>query len=520
MLQIQSRPRHSAPGAPAAPPESAPPPAPTPFASARAATAANASLGVSWLNNFLQVAVVQEGQVSGTWSSPLSPEDIRDLGDLMREAVKQTGFTGTTVSVVLAHPQFIQQIIDAPPAKGAALESYIQRQVDQQKGAEGALAWVSQPRLHSKTGQGLLLSLLPESFVDQLKKEFQRAGLRLKVLIPVTAVLQEHLGKLPRSPTDTVLVVADANGLTSLLVAQPNGQIVLGRAVAGGWAQQADRVALDIKRTSLFVTQQLNQAVNSIWLFGPPSVDQMRRLQADLGTPVLPFPQELSPTVWAEAATRWPADRAPNLIPYEPEVAPRQNVVNRLVLTVAAGVAAVAIATVVLLETLARQEVKSLTRLKTQANELQTRHLELQRLTGDVVSRRQAIHELKDNRVAPVPAWFLGQIGEACPRSLLLTGSQIRREGTGWKFQLLGRLQPTQRTNTVEAGLLAKSVKEFSLRLSTSPLRAKLTEAPAVVPPPRSESGGNAFARWAQAKGLNLTAQTADQRFVLEGTLQ
>jgi hypothetical protein len=225
-------------------------------------------------------------------------------------------------------------------------------------------------------------------------------------------------------------------------------------------------------------------------------------------------------TVWAEAATRWPADRAPNLIPYEPEVAPRQNVVNRLVLTVAAGVAAVAIATVVLLETLARQEVKSLTRLKTQANELQTRHLELQRLTGDVVSRRQAIHELKDNRVAPVPAWFLGQIGEACPRSLLLTGSQIRREGTGWKFQLLGRLQPTQRTNTVEAGLLAKSVKEFSLRLSTSPLRAKLTEAPAVVPPPRSESGGNAFARWAQAKGLNLTAQTADQRFVLEGTLQ
>jgi hypothetical protein len=123
MLQIQSRPRHSAPGAPAAPPESAPPPAPTPFASARAATATNASLGVSWLNNFLQVAVVQEGQVSGTWSSPLSPEDIRDLGDLMREAVKQTGFTGTTVSVVLAHPQFIQQIIDAPPAKGAALTS-------------------------------------------------------------------------------------------------------------------------------------------------------------------------------------------------------------------------------------------------------------------------------------------------------------------------------------------------------------------------------------------------------------
>jgi len=518
MLQLQNRSHSSAPASPSGPPTQG---TRTAGPSQRTAvTGGQAQLGVSWLNNFLQVAVVQQGQVTAEWSSPLSGEDVRDLGDLLREAVKRTGFAGNSASLVFAHPQFIQQLMDAPPAKGAALDAYLQRQVDQQKGPEGALSWVAQPRLHSKNGQGLLLSLLPESLLEQLKREFSRAGLRLKVLVPVTAVLQEQLSRVPRSPTETVLIVADTNGLSSLLAARPDGELILGRSVAGGWSLQSDRVAMDIKRTSLFVSQQLGQTVGSIWLFAPPAVELMRRLQSDLGIPVLPFPQDVTATFWAEAVTRWPADKAPNLIPYEPELAPSQNVVNRLVLSVAIGAAVVAVATGVLLETLARQEINSLARLKSQSAQLQGRHLELQRLTGDVVSRRQAIRELKDNRLAPVPAWFLGQLGEACPRNLLLTSAQIRREGEGWRFTVGGRLQPGARTNAVDSAVVAKSAKEFSTRLASGPLRAQMLAGPATVPPPKSEAGGGAFARWVQAKGLNLTAQTADQRFVLEGTLQ
>jgi hypothetical protein len=468
----------------------------------------------------LHVVAYQQGLVTGSWSSSLSPDDLRDFGDLLREAIKQTGFTGQTVALVLAHPQLVQQLIDAPPARGTALESYVQRQVDQQKGPDGTLAWVSQPRAHSKTGQGLLLTLLPETFIQSLKKECQRAGLRLKVLIPVTAILEEHLSKLPCGGTDIVLVAADTNGLTSLLVARTDGELILGRSVAGGWALQADRVAMDLKRTSLFVSQQLGQSVAGIWLFGPPAADQMRRLQTDLGVAVLPFPQETSPTFWAEAAARWPSDRAPNLIPHEHEMAPRQHLFARIALVSAITVAVAATTAILVLETLARQEIRDLAALKNQAAELQGKHLELQRLTGDVVRRRETIRELKDNRIAPVPAWFLGQVGEVIPRNLVLTSSQIRREGGEWKFRLAGRLLAPRGTNAPSSLALAKSVKELAQSLTTGPLQAQVNEPAGLPTAARNEAGGNSFARWAQTKGLNLTAQAADQRFVLEGTLR
>lgn len=518
MLQLKNR--HTTPSSPTPPASSGPPAAPMPLVAARATPPGNATLGISWLNNFLQVAVLRQGQVIASWSSPLSPDDTGDLGDLLKEAVKQTGFAGNTAALVLAHPQFIQQIIDAPPAKGAALDSYITHQLEQQKGAEGSLAWVAQPRLHGKTGQGLLLTLLPETFLTRLKREFLRAGLRLKVLIPVSAVLQEHLGKLPRGAEEIVMVVADTNGLTSLLVARPDGELLLGRSVAGGWSLQADRVAMDLKRTGLFVNQQAGQAVNSVWLLAPPPAEQMRRLQADLGIPVMPFPQELTPTFWAEAATRWPAERAPNLIPHEPEVAPRQQIVNRVVVTAATVVTLVALATGILLEVLARQERNNLARVQSQLQQLQARHLELQRQTGDVLQRRLAIRELRENRLVPMPAWFLGQLGEACPPTLLLTSSQIRREGSEWAFAVAGQLELITRTNSIDQPALEKAVRDFSAKLAAAPLHARL-RGPAEVQAAREPSpAGGAFKRWAQSKGLNLAGKPADQRFVLEGALQ
>lgn len=382
------------------------------------------------------------------------------------------------------------------------------------------MAWVSQPRLHGKTGQGLLLTLLPESFLAQLKRECQRAGLRLKVLIPVSAVLQEHLGKVPRAAEEVVMVVADTNGLTSLLVARPDGELLLGRSMAGGWSLQAERVGMDIKRTGLFVSQQTGQAVNSIWLLGPPAADQMRRLQADLGIPVMPFPQELSPTFWAEAATRWSPERAPNLIPHEPEVAPRQLMVNRVVVTAAAVVTVIALATGILLEVLSAQERSALLRVQSQLQQLQARHLELQRQTGDVLQRRLAIRELRENRLAPVPAWFLGQLGEACPPTLLLTSSQIHRDGEGWSFAVSGQLELITKTNSIDQPALDRAVKELSAKLSAAPLHARLNGPAEVSAVREPAAGAGAFKRWAQSKGLNLAGKPADQRFTLEGVLQ
>ena len=55
------------------------------------------------------------------------------------------------------------------------------------------------------------------------------------------------------------------------------GQILLARTLPGNWNQDAQRLAVDLNRTILFVNQQQGAALNQgVWLFGPGAVERSR----------------------------------------------------------------------------------------------------------------------------------------------------------------------------------------------------------------------------------------------------
>src|SRR5215471_18225748 len=86
------------------------------------------SLSVSCLNNQFKAVAVHHGRVEGTWERPGESDGVGNFDAFLREAVEHTGYRGHTVSLVLAHPRLVQQLIDVPPVKSAALEKLILRQ--------------------------------------------------------------------------------------------------------------------------------------------------------------------------------------------------------------------------------------------------------------------------------------------------------------------------------------------------------------------------------------------------------
>ena len=115
------------------------------------------TLSVSWLNNQFKAVAVVRGMIEGTWEHPGEIEGAQHFEELIREAVKQTGYRGTTVSLVLAHPRLSQQLVETPPLRGQMLAKFVARQAQQHKpeqrcyhrivevfrqGLDGALAYL------------------------------------------------------------------------------------------------------------------------------------------------------------------------------------------------------------------------------------------------------------------------------------------------------------------------------------------------------------------------------------------
>jgi len=78
-------------------------------------------LSASWLNGQFKAVAVHRGAVEGTWENPSEAEATANFEPLLREAVQKTGFRGQTVSLVLAHPRLMQQLVDVSRVKWAAL---------------------------------------------------------------------------------------------------------------------------------------------------------------------------------------------------------------------------------------------------------------------------------------------------------------------------------------------------------------------------------------------------------------
>lgn len=481
------------------------------------------TLGFSWLHGRAAAVAIHRGEVTGTWTKEGIPDDLSRLGEYAREAARETGYKGATVSLLLAHPRLAHQLIETAPAKGSALQAMIARQADRAKVFEGTAAWSFQTTAGSQNPQSHLLHLLPRTLLDQMVRNIERAGLHLVSVLPPTAVLHGQLARLPLTGSEVAVIAADCGDRVTVVVGRKNGDLLLARSLDINRAKGTASFGVDLSRTILFVNQQFGVNVGSVWLFGTGAAERAAELQSQIQTPIKISPETDSPTYWAEDALKLPPELAPNLIGTEQRLAPQRQTLMRVTSMVSLVLLCAAAASAGFVQYLSARERHEIRRLGTRIRTLQSEHLELQKAHQLLAQQEASVKTVIDDRIPPVPAYFLAYLGDAVPPDLRLTRVSVRRDNALWHVELAG----TAQTNTPGRSPLAfnTSLANFAATLTNGPFRLRLAPPPALPPKPPSarDVAAGVIANWA-ARRANPAAVPPPQlnrdRFSLEGWMQ
>ena len=465
-------------------------------------------LSLSLMNERFSATAVHRGSPVGNWERPEPVTDFADFTPGLRDAIKQTNYAGTPATVVIAHQRLAQQLVETPPVKGQNLKWFVQRRVAQLKPFPADAAWSYQPTVRTRNAQAVLLHLFPKPFIDQLVQAAGEAELKLARVIPASAVLQRQLAALPLQGDEVALLAAETGGTTTVVIGRKDGQIYLGRTLSNSWIAHADRVGVDINRTILYVKQQFGATVSTVWLFGAAAQNQLRPLQVSLKLPVRLSPVEPSPFYWNQEALKIPADDTSNLISSEELEAPRRRVLMRATSVFVGLMALVALVSALGVQMLVLDRARQFRAQQSKIQEMQERRSRLQTRENDFLQQKEFVKVVSDDKVEPVPGWFLGYLGNALPTELWLDHFQLKREDKLWRIQLGGMLQPT--TNAAPAKVLAAAVETLTNNLAQGPFHVRILSE-------TNQNGAGAQAR--PSAGRPAPPASGEPQFFLEGVM-
>jgi hypothetical protein len=437
------------------------------------------TLSVSWLNNQFKAVAVHRGRVTGTWERPgIETNAAGDFETFIREAVRQTGYHGQTVSLVLAHSRLVQHMVDVPPVKWAALSKVIQRQAAQQKFFPGEAACASQMLASAKKSPRVLLHLLPRLILNQLMLACRRNDLHLVSVLPASAALQQQVSALSLQRSEVAMLAAETAGSTTLVICDGDGRLLLARTLQGTWNEDPAKLALDLNRTILFVSQQLNVNLNrGLYLFGAGAAEQAEEIHRQIQLPVKVSPVACEPFYWATASLKIRPEGAPNFQSPELQKAPQRRVFAKVVATAATLLLAACIGLTAYSIVQSRREQATLASFHQQMAQMEVRQKEFDQLDAELKRKQQAIQLVLGDRPPPKPAWLLAYLGQVVPADLVVTNFSAKREDDYYRVKLSGTYQAAG--VTPNAPPVADSIEKLKAALAGSPFHMRILETDA-----------------------------------------
>ena len=360
------------------------------------------TLNVGWLNNRFKAIAVHRGIIEGTWEAAEEVKGPGSFGELIKTAAEKTGYRGQHVALVLAHPRLAQQLVDVPPVKRGALRKILQRQAQQQKIFPGEAAWAYQTCLAGKTIQQVVLHLFPKTMLDQLVAGCQRNGLHLTLVTPASSVLHQQLVQLPLEKGEVGLLAAKTGATTTVVIGRNDGQILLARTLPATWNDGADRLAVDLSRTILFVNQQHGLTVKGLWLFGEGAQEQCREIQKLVQLPVQLSPVECGPLYWETQALRLRPAQSPNFISVEMRIEPQKRAVARMVGVATALFVMASAAITLYCHRQGEQETRNIAMLQRQTAQFAEQLQKLTQRNAELDRRERVVRVVTGGRIAPI----------------------------------------------------------------------------------------------------------------------
>ncbi|MFT4637934.1 MAG: hypothetical protein ACI8T1_001250 [Verrucomicrobiales bacterium] len=491
---------------------------------------------LSWLDGQMRFVFGRNGETVAKWECLGEPEDLGKetfkLSTALRIAVKETGFTGKNFGLVLEHGKLTQQLLSTPPAKGRDLELYIERQVDQLKVVDAAVAisWMETEPI--KTSKGLMLYLFPTSLREKLIAECREAGLHLLILVAPTALLNSEIAKLSIADDEIVMIAAQMGQSTAVVIGGKEGAFFLARSLRCNWKESPERLNSELNRSTIFLRQQFGKDIGSVWLVGDgadehaeqmrlgtdENVEQMRG-GSDLSVKVSPV--GVTPYYWAEQMLTFSPETDANVINSEQRNEPRRKMLLRITGGVICLLIIMSLSVVALIEFQIRNATKELEASKPNETRLMREKDDLERQFESLRVNKEIARLVQEEKLPPVSGWFLSYLATMVPSELVLTKVEVRRvdnltkedgakdappEGL-WKARLEG---VGIVTTEIPPNRVKVAFKSFSHDLTVSPFHLVITDKTKQFTP-------RSIGSWISTDG---TAAANASQFYIEGVMR
>lgn len=426
-------------------------------------------LSVSILNGRFKALSIVKDSIERSWEHRGRVHSPQSIQQALQDAIHHTEFPGDQIAILIEDSRFIVQTLQLPPMPSSDLLPVLERRVEQEKSWDGPAAWRYRMGLEARGKRTVHLEIWPQHVVDTLTHICQDLGLNLRQLAPLSALSESQLSGLPVEPGEASLLVTILEGRVTFVAGRDDGSLLWTRHLSPkqDWVPLGTRVGTEANRTIMFITQQTNLTVSTVWFLGEEERLTIQEIQPHLPTPVLPCPVFPDWKYWLWVGATLPIDHPSNFTPAEVLRAPLNNLLSKSLVASLALFLLVGVGTIGYIEGYLWKKRAVVQTTATHHQTLRKEQGEWNRKLVALQQNQRWVQVIDRDPKVSVEGSFLGYLGNVIPSHIILQKAGISRLDHGWALELTG-ITTLNLTNTLQ------ELDQFVQRLEEGPFHVRL----------------------------------------------
>lgn len=427
-------------------------------------------LGITLFQGWIRALKIDGSGNEKTWSAKDKVNSIEEIREVLKEVVHATDSSGCYASIVLNHDLLRHKTIEVPPMSSKDIKIYLTRKVNQLKEFDEEAAF-SYTRTSTKEKARVSINYIPLSFLNELKQACTDAGVFLMQITPFLRVRQKQFQELSIDNNEAAIIIVKMYDKVSLLIGKNDGSIFSDRRLKADMKNDEDieRVAKEVKRSILYNKQQFGERVVLAKISEHFSENVFQCFNKNLNIQVDWLPPKPRRFYWNSELLKISFSDKANLLL---EKSRNEIMVGKysgpavvLVLVFLVGT----ILSSAVIEYLLYKERKLLAENKPQLIELRNSKKLLQERKAKLDQFRYKVKVINEERLPPVPGWFLGYLCNKVPDGLILTKAQVLyKENRTWDVLIEGITENGNRTMTNKLRLLCSNLQNGPFKIQVN----------------------------------------------------
>lgn len=411
----------------------------------------SAKYGISWIYDECVISKFVRNKLVDSWSAESAINTFEDFEACLVKAKKHFKISSySKVSVVYSSEELNHTFVEMPTMSKQNTKRYLARNIDKEKSFSDIAAWSYNKVSKGTFTEGALVNIMPKQTYKKIIDVCYKYKLEVVKIVPFTEIMGQRVTKINADENGINVVVGVFKHRIEIAVVNSLGEIFFVRDLSIEWDRfQPERLKLDIERTLLYAKQQ-SAVASQIVIMGLRAFEVAAFLEKDFKIPVQADDLSTDVSFWTHQIQSTSNRCTNNFI----RSSITATLTQKSVLNVGAWTAAASVLLAIgVTLTIKSMQLEGSSQLQNKLSNLEIELDSLQRQYSEIEKQNQVIDRLLE-QPEPIPAWFLYNLSNQVPTSMVLSLATIELNDKAWKFSIEGANNPTLSTSIHQLQLL------------------------------------------------------------------